>query len=69
MEKVTVQMLLCLFLLNTPGISQERIVKISGRKYNVLTKGVENRSAKDAVVFFESGMGVDLGNWNKIIDQ
>lgn len=62
MEKVTVQMLLCLFLLNTPGISQERIVKISGRKYNVLTKGIENRSANDAVVFFESGIGADLGN-------
>jgi pimeloyl-ACP methyl ester carboxylesterase len=69
MEKVTVQMLLCLFLFNNPGISQERVVEISGRKYNVLTKGIENRSAKDAVVVFESGMGVDLRNWNKIIDQ
>ncbi|MHA4742007.1 alpha/beta fold hydrolase [Dyadobacter sp. MSC1_007] len=69
MEKVTVQMLLCLFLFNTPSISQERVVEISGRKYNVLTKGIENRSAKDAVVVFESGMGIDLGNWNKIIDQ
>ena len=53
MEKVTIQMLLCLFLFNTPGISQERVAEISGRKYNVLTKGIENRSVKDAVVVFE----------------
>lgn len=47
---------------------QEKTVNVNGSNYNVFVKGLENRKENDPVIIFESGMGVDLGNWKKIID-
>lgn len=69
MEKVIIQMLFFACLFSTRGMSQERIVAVGGHHYNVFTKGIEKRSAREPVVVFESGMGVGLDNWNKIIGQ
>lgn len=69
MKKTKVQMLLLLLFFNTPGTCQERIVSVGSRQYNVFTKGIEKRSAREPVLVFESGMGVGLKNWDKIIDQ
>lgn len=69
MNRITVQILLCLLLFQTPALCQERLIDVNGRKYNVLTEGMEKRKAQEAVVIFESGMGVDLGNWSKVVDE
>lgn len=69
MNRITAQILLFLLLFQTPALCQERLINVNGRKYNVLTKGMEKRKAREAVVIFESGMGVDLGNWSKVIDE
>jgi pimeloyl-ACP methyl ester carboxylesterase len=58
-----------LLFFNTPGTCQDRIVSVGSRHYNVFTKGIEKRSAREPVLVFESGMGVGLKNWDKIIDQ
>ena len=69
MDSVLIRVLLLLLLINFPAISQERTVNMGGRKFNIFTAGIEKRSAGDPVVIFESGMGVDLQNWNKIMGR
>ena len=51
------------------AIGQEKLVEINGIRYNVLLKGFEGKSDRVPTIIFESGMGVDLGNWDKIIDE
>ncbi len=60
---------LCLFTLSFGSFGQDRSVLINGNKYNVFVKGLKNRKEGAPVIIFENGMGVDLANWNKIIDQ
>jgi pimeloyl-ACP methyl ester carboxylesterase len=50
-------------------IGQDKLVNVNGIHFNVYIKGIKNRDANTPVVIFENGMGVDLGNWNKVIDQ
>lgn len=58
-----------LLLLAFVAIGQEKLVDVNGTKYNVYLKGIENRTPNTPVIIFENGMGVDLGNWNKVIDH
>lgn len=57
------------FLLILPGLAQQRLVNVNGVQFNTYVKGIENKHTTSPVVVFESGMGVDLGNWNRVIDQ
>jgi pimeloyl-ACP methyl ester carboxylesterase len=60
---------LCLFSFSFASFAQEKLVEVNGHHYNVLLQGLEKRRPSSPVIIFESGMGVDLGNWKKIIDQ
>lgn len=51
------------------SLSQEKLVKANGHNFNVYLKGFENRKPNTPAIIFENGMGVDLGNWNSIIEQ
>lgn len=63
---------ICILILVTISFfahGQERLVNIGGVNFNVYTKGLENRDPTSPVIIFENGMGVGLGNWNKVIDE
>ena len=51
------------------SLGQERPVTVNGNNYNVFVKGFESRGENVPAIIFENGMGVDLGNWKKILDQ
>jgi pimeloyl-ACP methyl ester carboxylesterase len=51
------------------AFSQERLVKVNGTNYNVLTKGFENRKPNTPALIFENGMGTGLGNWDTVMDS
>ncbi len=51
------------------SFSQEKLVKANGHNFNVYLKGFENRKPNTPAIIFENGMGVDLGNWNSVIEQ
>lgn len=61
--------ILYLFTLSSASFGQEKLVNVKGSNYNVFVKGFENRGANAPAIIFENGMGVDLGNWKKILDQ
>jgi pimeloyl-ACP methyl ester carboxylesterase len=61
--------ILFLFSLSIFSYGQEKLVNVNGHNYQVLLKGFENRKENMPVIVFENGMGVDLGSWNKVIDQ
>ncbi|MEY3320961.1 MAG: hypothetical protein RLZZ417_544 [Bacteroidota bacterium] len=65
------KLIFILFLFSLPIFSygQEKSVNVNGHNYQVLLKGFENRKENMPVIVFENGMGVDLGSWNKVIDQ
>lgn len=44
-------------------------MNVNGNNYHVFVKGFENRVANAPAIIFENGMGVDLGNWKKILDR
>ncbi|WP_428667351.1 alpha/beta fold hydrolase [Runella sp.] len=48
---------------------QEKSINVNGTNYHVFLKGFENRSQNTPAIIFENGMGVDLGNWSKIMEQ
>lgn len=60
---------LYLFTLSSISFAQEKSVNVNGNNYHVFVKGFENRVANTPAIIFENGMGVDLGNWKKILDQ
>lgn len=60
---------LYLFALSSVSYGQERSVNVNGNNYHVFVKGFENRVANAPAIIFENGMGVDLGNWKKILDH
>ncbi|RZM29013.1 MAG: alpha/beta hydrolase [Pedobacter sp.] len=43
------------------------LVEANGHSYNIFVSGLEKRKLKEPVVIFESGMGVELGNWKQVI--
>ncbi|TCC92141.1 alpha/beta hydrolase [Pedobacter frigiditerrae] len=51
------------------SFSQEKLVKVNDNNYNVFIKGFENRKENTPAIIFESGMGSDLRNWEKIIGE
>lgn len=51
------------------SLSQEKLVKANGHNFNVYLKGFENRKPNTPAIIFENGMGVDLGNWDMVIEQ
>lgn len=51
------------------SFAQEKLVKANGHNFNVYLKGFENRKPNTPAIIFENGMGVDLGNWNTVIEQ
>lgn len=61
--------ILYLFTLSSVSFGQEKSVNVNGNNYRVFVKGFENRAANAPAIIFENGMGVDLGNWRKILDQ
>ena len=56
-------------MLSSAALGQEKLVNVNGSNYHVLVKGLENRKENDPVLIFENGMGVNLGNWKKILDE
>jgi len=60
---------LCLFSLSFASFGQDKLIEVNGHRYHVFTQGLEKRKPNAPVIIFESGMGVDLGNWKKIIAQ
>jgi pimeloyl-ACP methyl ester carboxylesterase len=60
---------LMFILASLTSYAQEKLVKLKGNNYNVYLKGFENRKPNTPALIFESGMGTDLGNWDKIIDE
>jgi len=67
--KSALNFILYLFTLSSVTFGQEKLVNVNGSNYNVLVKGLENRKENDPVIIFENGMGVNLGNWKKILDE
>jgi pimeloyl-ACP methyl ester carboxylesterase len=61
--------ILYLFALSSVSFGQEKSVNVNGHNYHVFVKGFENRVENAPAIIFENGMGVDLGNWKKILDQ
>lgn len=61
--------ILILVSISSVALGQERLVNIDGINFNVYVKGVENRDPTTPVVVFENGLGVDLGNWDKVINN
>ena len=61
--------ILYLLTLSSVSFGQEKSVNVNGNNYHVFVKGFENRVANAPAIVFENGMGVDLGNWKKILDQ
>jgi pimeloyl-ACP methyl ester carboxylesterase len=61
--------MLYLFALSSVSFGQEKSVNVNGHNYHVFVKGFESRAANAPAIIFENGMGVDLGNWKKILDQ
>jgi pimeloyl-ACP methyl ester carboxylesterase len=61
--------ILYLFTISVVSFGQEKSVNVNGNNYHVFVKGFENRAANAPAIIFENGMGVDLGNWKKILDQ
>lgn len=51
------------------SFSQEKLVKANGHNFNVYLKGFDNRKPNTPAIIFENGMGVDLGNWDTVIEQ
>lgn len=64
----TIQCLLLLLVSFTTN-AQEKVVKINEHNYNVYLKGFDNKKPNTPTIVFQSGMGTDLGNWDKIIDE
>lgn len=62
-------LVLCLFSFSFATSAQEKLVSVNGHNFNVYLKGFENRATNTPVVVFENGMGVGLGNWDKVIDK
>ena len=50
------------------GICQQRFISVEGIKVHVNTMGIEDREEGQPVVVFESGHGMPLGNWDKVLD-
>lgn len=63
------QALLFFVLLSFKVFSQEKMVEVAGTRYNTFTRGFENRKPGEPAVIFESGMGVGLDNWEKVIQK
>lgn len=61
--------LLYLITISFFSTAQEKLVTVNGNNYHVFVKGFENRGKNVPAVIFENGMGVDLGNWKKILEQ
>ncbi|GGD73114.1 alpha/beta hydrolase [Emticicia aquatilis] len=51
------------------SFSQEKLVQANGHNFNVYIRGFENRKPNTPAIIFENGMGVDLGNWDTVIEQ
>jgi pimeloyl-ACP methyl ester carboxylesterase len=58
-----------LILLSRAAMAQERLVKVNGSNYHILTKGFEKRMKGQPVLVLENGMGMGLGNWNTLMDS
>lgn len=61
--------ILYLISLSCISFGQEKVVTVNGNNFHVFVKGFENRQGNIPAVIFENGMGVDLGNWKKILDE
>lgn len=51
------------------SFAQEKLVTIDSIDYHVYLRGFENRAENLPAIIFESGLGSELGNWDKVIDQ
>lgn len=58
------------FVLNTFVVfSQEKLINVNGKNFNVYVKGFESRKKGAPAIIFENGLGMGLGNWNTVIDE
>jgi len=56
-------------LISLSTFSQKRYVSIDGIDIWVNTIGLESRKEGHPVIVFESGMGMDMGNWRPILER
>jgi pimeloyl-ACP methyl ester carboxylesterase len=48
---------------------KEHLIEMDGNKNYVVSYCLEKRERGQPVIVFESGLGTDLGNWYKLVDQ
>ncbi|MEM8523141.1 MAG: alpha/beta hydrolase [Bacteroidota bacterium] len=59
---------LFLFLANINVFAQKQLINVNGLNINVNVIGLENREEGQPVVVFESGHGVPMDNWNRVLE-
>lgn len=59
---------LFVFLLSINAIAQKRLIEIEGLKINVNPIGFDDRKEGQPVIVFESGHGVPMDNWNRVLE-
>jgi len=57
----------CSLLISLGAFSQKRYITIDSINIWVNTIGLENRKEGQPVIVFESGMGMGMGNWDKVL--
>lgn len=58
-----------LIIASAISYSQEKLVPANGTIFNVYMNGFENRKPNSPVFVFENGLGMELGNWDSVIDS
>ncbi|MEM6698262.1 MAG: alpha/beta hydrolase [Bacteroidota bacterium] len=55
------------FLVSISAVAQKKLVKVNGLNINVNVIGLEDREEGQAVIVFESGHGVPMDNWDRVL--
>ncbi|MEM7551957.1 MAG: alpha/beta hydrolase [Bacteroidota bacterium] len=66
--KLPFSILIFLVFLSAECFAQTRFVTVDGYKTRVNTISIENRKEGQPVVVFESGHGVPMDNWDKVLE-
>lgn len=59
---------LLVFLVSINAVSQKQLINIDGLDINVNVIGLENRTKDQPVIVFESGHGVPMDNWDRVLE-
>lgn len=58
-----------LTVLSIACYSQKQLIQVNGFNMNVLTSGLNERKSGAPVLIFENGWGMDLNNWDTLIQE